>query len=112
IRILGIDAVEVYGDGGVYGKIGLDLADVKYGADGQPAVDQNGNPAGRVGRNQPGGDNKVYLDEIQYNIDNYGFPCALTLGGEIGAFLGIGARALCLFGACLIDVYTRAEFPI
>ena len=80
-KILGIDAVRVYGRGGIRGTIGLDLADVRY-----DAVD----PTFQVGviqrRDTPKGDNRVYLDEIGWIVNNYGLTCVLSLGGTLEAF--------------------------
>jgi len=107
VRILGINAVEIYGKGGVRGTIGLDLADVRYDpTDPTLKVD-------RIGRSDtPQGDNRVFLDEIVWLAQNYGFACTLSLGGTLEAFLGVGARALCLFGSCVIDVYDEVTFEI
>ena len=106
-KILGIDAVRVYGRGGIRGTIGLDLSDVRYDAQ---------DPSFQVGviqrRDNPKGDNRVYLDEIAWIVNNYGLSCVLSLGGTLDAFLGVGAKALCLFGGCVIDVYDEATFTI
>ncbi len=106
-KILGVDAVRVYGRGGVRGTIGLDMADVRY---------DSMDPTLQIGviqrRDTPQGDNKVYLDEIGWIVNNYGLTCALSLGGTLEAFLGVGAKALCLFGGCLVDVYDEATVTI
>ncbi len=104
ITILGWDGVKVYGRGGVRGIIGLDLADVQY--------DATGAMVGRVGRLDDGGDNRIYLDEINYLIQNYGFQCTLTLGGTLEAFLGIGAKLSLPWPLPDIDLYSEVTFPI
>lgn len=107
VRILGIDAVQIYGQGGLRGTIGLDLSDVAY---------LNNDPTKKDHviqmRDTPKGDNRVYLDEIEWITANYGFSCALSLGGSLEAVLGVGARALCGFWGCIIDLYDETTIPI
>ena len=89
-RLLGFEIVTVGGEAGLRGTIGLDLADVIYDSPDPDAIEG----MKRVGRIDVGGDNRIYLDEFQFLVNNYGYHCALTLGGQVDLFLRLKIKAL------------------
>ncbi|HZL38153.1 MAG TPA: right-handed parallel beta-helix repeat-containing protein, partial [Tepidisphaeraceae bacterium] len=94
VRILGINAATITGY--VQGNLdlGLAMADVAY----KPGTNI---PDHRVGRNDVGGDNQVYLDEMEWIAANYGLDCVATPGGTFSIDAGIHIEALCGFWGCL-----------
>ena len=76
-----IELASITGSGGIAGEIGFDFSDVAYGVDGLPES--------RVGRGDDGGDNRVYLDELQWLTQNYGPLCAISPGGDLSAYLKV-----------------------
>lgn len=105
VHVLGFDAAQIYGGGRITGEIGLDLADLDH--------DTNNNPV-RVGQTDHGGDNRIYLDEIQTLLQSYPIDCVLTLSGDLTASLVVGVKALCmpLGGPCLFDKSASVDFVI
>jgi hypothetical protein len=65
------------------GTIGLDLADLPFHTNGDPQ---------RIGREDNGGDNHIYLDEINTLLTICVKECVLTLGGELEAVSKSGSR--------------------
>ena len=101
VRVLGINAATITGY--IQGNLdlGLDLADVAY----KPGTNI---PDHRVGRQDTGGDNKVYFDEMQWIASHYGPLCVATIGGSLSITGGIHIEALCGFWGCL---YSQ-DFPL
>ena len=107
---LGLSAfglIEFFVRGGIRGTIGADIADVAY-APGHP--DAIGDQI-RVGRNEPGGDDKVHLDEIDFLVSNYGPLCTITPGGQIDFLLQAGLEIGLLFFSRTIMILDE-DFPL
>ncbi len=109
--VLGFDLAEVYGKAGIKGTVGLDISDVKVDSDNPKAIDDHGVKKIRVGRLETGGDNRVFFDEINFLLNNYGLICTFTPGGEVRPFLEIGVRAGCLRNRCLFEKSWTKDLP-
>jgi hypothetical protein len=76
-------------------------------------VNENGTVR-RIGRDDVGGDNRIYLDELSALRQNYDISCILTLGGTLSAFVEVEVTALCVPGGgpCALDRSASVDFPV
>lgn len=91
--LLGV--IGIYGDGGIRGTIGADLADLS--SDNTP-----------VGRCEPGGDGRVTLPELATIEKNFGLDSTLNPNGSISLAVEMGVELLSFFHVPLI----QADFPL
>ncbi len=106
VSLLGLLGATIEGGGGIIGRIGLDLSDVKYSTTNPPV------PQSIVFRDQIGGDNRVYFDDIEAMLQlGYGPECILRLGGSLSAFVEFAVIANILWFD--VEVFrTRQEFEL
>ena len=78
---LGLIRVSI--EGGPRFRLDMDVADVNHDAMSDPA---NIDGKIRVGQGEPGGDNRIYLDELGFLLGNYGPSCTFTVSGALDFF--------------------------
>ena len=87
VDILGFSAATLSGSLDLTGVMGVHVADLSYNKDGtiQGIAGYQGDGAG---------DNEVYLDELEYLVNNYGLGCTLMPEGSIEATVSLSVSAL------------------